>query len=1045
MNWDASNTVSYAGSGVEQSQWNAGWCVEPPVEYGPDDYVMNAAYGRSYPADELSVAPADVAEATVMKVADATLTHAADAATSSEVNSCAELVDTGAVPVEKPFVNTDIAGDDKEVSVDDAESEDKLAPESTNTGKEVTLDDVIEGVLQPQGASGSEYSPVEDLEREKIRMDTLSEDAEMIRAERESCVVDNLAVRVSPEERLPSGDQRGWESSEVGGDATPSHARLFTQEELDLLWNGSTIGADDEPEEYPKEIEERLFPLDEVELKRQMKKNAARLNMMTLEKMSVLLNIPLETLRENSEASPGELSTPEYWLVWYKKTLAAAEEARRANRNFRDGQPELCSQVDPLYPAVTDNRDVGGGVDVVHEEVLQAGRPVEVSVPTEVNLEVLYANIVVDVEKYASTESANTQRSPQNNQWLSVSAVGRYSPNVPAPYRAVVRQVGYALVKEDALAADPKCAMCQRVTPVGDVGLDLETRVRTKLLQTNIVSGKGLILRLIPLVVKVYDDNSKMVGTKMLSRGSKCLLCRRRVVPHVRNVPEKHTFLDRPFSEVGESGLYQYVYMVNDQGPLTEKRRPGLCDVVSTDERSDWMIDSVNGVEAVSAGYIDFTPAEVLIDAGAVASLIDARVLMRIGRADTPLRPCDNSLNVVTGHKVGDKVIIDLPLRLGSLEMTRPFVVVNRLHVDAILGTDTLKAFRAVIDLDANTLTLKSTCEVFGLGSHRVEETHSSRISSTVRVQPGGQAIVVTDVIGNVPESTTVLVKGSPELDATIMVARTLCTVQSGKLLVEVCNSSTEDVLIRKGTTYEQKPASEAPTDPRHTLYPVSDVIDSVLSSTSADTTLHDSQMPVLEKVLATELDVDFEGSKLSPDQQRLLRALLEQFRDMFVETSMTPGRTNLLEFSIDTGASQPIKQRPYRVSKVEGDVMEAELQQYLDLGHIRPSTSPWASPVLMIRKPDGGIRFCIDYRRLNAVAVKDCYPMPLIDDILDVLGNAKLFSTMDIASGYWNVPMEKDSIEKTAFMCKYGLYEWLVMPFGLCNAVPAFERLMEN
>ncbi|OWY92842.1 Retrovirus-related Pol Polyprotein from transposon 412 [Phytophthora megakarya] len=83
-----------------------------------------------------------------------------------------------------------------------------------------------------------------------------------------------------------------------------------------------------------------------------------------------------------------------------------------------------------------------------------------------------------------------------------------------------------------------------------------------------------------------------------------------------------------------------------------------------------------------------------------------------------------------------------------------------------------------------------------------------------------------------------------------------------------------------------------------------------------------------------------------------------------------------------------------------------------------------------MIRKPDGGIRFCIDYRRLNAVTVKDCYPMPLIDDILDVLGNAKMFSTMD---------------EKTAFTCKYGQYEWLVMPFGLCNAVPAFERLMEN
>ncbi|KAE9332380.1 hypothetical protein PR003_g14547 [Phytophthora rubi] len=120
---------------------------------------------------------------------------------------------------------------------------------------------------------------------------------------------------------------------------------------------------------------------------------------------------------------------------------------------------------------------------------------------------------------------------------------------------------------------------------------------------------------------------------------------------------------------------------------------------------------------------------------------------------------------------------------------------------------------------------------------------------------------------------------------------------------------------------------------------------------------------------------------------------------------------------------------------------MEAEVEEYLDLGLIRPSNSPWASPVLMIRKPDGGIRFCIDYRRLNAVTVKDCYPMPLIDDILDVLGDARLFSTMDIASGYWNVPMHENSVAETAFTCKYGLYEWLVMPFGFSNAVPAFER----
>ncbi|KAE8988260.1 hypothetical protein PR003_g22354 [Phytophthora rubi] len=159
--------------------------------------------------------------------------------------------------------------------------------------------------------------------------------------------------------------------------------------------------------------------------------------------------------------------------------------------------------------------------------------------------------------------------------------------------------------------------------------------------------------------------------------------------------------------------------------------------------------------------------------------------------------------------------------------------------------------------------------------------------------------------------------------------------------------------------------------------------------------------MPGLDEAYQAELEADFTDSKLGGEQQGLLRSLLGDFRDIFVESSLKPGRTDLLKFSIDTRAHPPIKQRPYRVSNAEGDVMEAEIQQYLELGIMRPSTSPWASPVLMIRKPDGGIRFCIDYRRLNAVTIKDCYPLPLIDDILDVLRGDKLFSTMDIASGY--------------------------------------------
>ncbi|POM75025.1 Hypothetical protein PHPALM_7922 [Phytophthora palmivora] len=122
------------------------------------------------------------------------------------------------------------------------------------------------------------------------------------------------------------------------------------------------------------------------------------------------------------------------------------------------------------------------------------------------------------------------------------------------------------------------------------------------------------------------------------------------------------------------------------------------------------------------------------------------------------------------------------------------------MHVDVILGTDSLRQFRAVVDLDTSTVTLKDTGEVFSLGTPRVEEVYSARVSSTIRVCPGGQALVVSEVRGQASDGQTVLVEGVPGLDGTVRVARTLCTVNQGKLLVEVCNASSEELIIKKGT-----------------------------------------------------------------------------------------------------------------------------------------------------------------------------------------------------------------------------------------------------
>ena len=123
---------------------------------------------------------------------------------------------------------------------------------------------------------------------------------------------------------------------------------------------------------------------------------------------------------------------------------------------------------------------------------------------------------------------------------------------------------------------------------------------------------------------------------------------------------------------------------------------------------------------------------------------------------------------------------------------------------------------------------------------------------------------------------------------------------------------------------------------------------------------------------------------------------------------------------------------------------MDQLVEEMMQQGVVVLSASPWASPVVLVRKKDGGMRFCVDYRKLNRATKLDEYPLPRIDDTLDMLSGAQHFTTLDLASGYWQVPVDQTSQEKTAFITHSGLYEFRKMPFGLVNAPATFQRLMQ-
>ena len=175
-----------------------------------------------------------------------------------------------------------------------------------------------------------------------------------------------------------------------------------------------------------------------------------------------------------------------------------------------------------------------------------------------------------------------------------------------------------------------------------------------------------------------------------------------------------------------------------------------------------------------------------------------------------------------------------------------------------------------------------------------------------------------------------------------------------------------------------------------------------------------------------------------------LIKVLIKNI-DIFDLSLKKTGKAIYAPHEINTGDAKPVKIPAKRRVWSESEAIEKEITTMLETGVIKKSISPWAAPVVIVDKPDGSKRICVDYRELNKVTVKDAYPAPHVEESLDPLCKAKFITNLDLLSGYWQIPLDKKDQYKTAFTTSSGLYEYTVLPMGLTNSPASFQRCMEQ
>ena len=433
---------------------------------------------------------------------------------------------------------------------------------------------------------------------------------------------------------------------------------------------------------------------------------------------------------------------------------------------------------------------------------------------------------------------------------------------------------------------------------------------------------------------------------------------------------------------------------------------------------------------------------QCLVDTGAEISAMSKHLLNQVAPNAT-IRP--SNLSNIVGvcgevHKVLGQV--ELPFECEGLQFQQVFQIFEHLHVSLLVGIDfmtannvTVKFGELEIKVPSNQKTSVSSVKVAATPVMS-DQTCFAYTTREVIIPPHSEVVVPVRISG-FPNNSVILIEPKLNLsDLNLAGGKNICTVRNSKGVYRLMNPTNLPVFL--GTN--QRLAKVNLVDSQS----IFDLKESQSTQVMGISTDNSSETLDAERIVK-DLGITIDDSNLSKDQQGKLYNFLARNRDIFAKDMSELGVTNLHSHTIHTGDAQPVSAAPYRQTPKMRAELERQLEEMQRDGIIEESNSVWHSPVVMVKKPNNEWRFCVDYRKLNAVTELMSFPIPHMSDVFDTLAQSKaeVFSTLDLRSGFWQVPLDKATKHKSAFITHQGIFEFNRLSFGMVNAPMTFQSLM--